>query len=188
MELDTGGAGYRGSSVTDIRKYILKGFLRYHSEVKLKAYSGEDIPVLGQVEVLVLYNQQGQHLTLLVVKRNGRSLFGRNWFSCITLNWDEIHHICNSSVKAVLDRHSIVFQEGLGKLKVYKAKITVDPQATPCFSKARPVPYALKTKVEEELYRLTAEGIIKPRQFANWAAPIVPVLRLFKYVEISHKP
>ena len=74
----------------------------------------------------------------------------------------------------MLDRHLAVFQEGLGKLKNYKAKIILDPQATPRFCKARPVPYALKAKVEEELDRLTAE---EPRQFADWAAPIVPVLK-----------
>ena len=77
----------------------------------------------------------------------------------------------------MLDNHKAVFQEGLGELKGYKAKITLDPQATPRFCKARPVPYALKAKVEEELDRLTAEGIIEPRDFADWAAPIVPVLK-----------
>ena len=90
----------------------------------------------------------------------------------------------NNSLKTVLDRHSAVFQEGLGKLKDYKAKIILDPQATPRFCKARPVPYALKTKVEEELDRLTAEGIIEPRQFADWAAPIVPVLKRDQTVRI----
>ena len=77
----------------------------------------------------------------------------------------------------MLDRHAAVFQEGLGKLKGYKAKITLDQKAIPRFCKARPVPYALKAKVEDELDRLTAEGIIEPRQFADWAAPIVPVLK-----------
>ena len=77
----------------------------------------------------------------------------------------------------MLDYHSAVFQEGLGKLKRHKAKIILDSQATPCFCKARPVPYELKAKVEEELDRLAAEGIIEPRQFADWAAPIVPVLK-----------
>ena len=72
----------------------------------------------------------------------------------------------------MLDRRSAVFQGGLGKLKGYKAKIILDPQATPCFCKARPVPCALKAKDEEELDRLTAEGIIEPRKFADRAAPI----------------
>ena len=39
------------------------------------------------------------------------------------------------------------------------------------------MPYALKAKVEEELDHLTADGIIEPRQFADWAAPIVPALK-----------
>ena len=37
--------------------------------------------------------------------------------------------------------------------------------------------YALKIKVEVELDRLPAEGIIEPRQFSDLAAPIVPVLK-----------
>ena len=127
--------------------------------------------------MLVKYNHQEENLPLLVVKGDGRSLFGRNWFSHISLNWGEIHQVYSSSLKAVLDRQAAVFQEGLGKLKRYKAKITLDPQATPRFCKARPVPYALKAKVEEELDRLTAEGIIEPRQLADWAAPIEPVLK-----------
>ena len=53
---------------------------------KLKSYPGEDIPVLGQMEVMVKYNQQEETLPLLVVKGDVRSLFGRNWFSHITLD------------------------------------------------------------------------------------------------------
>ena len=70
-----------------------------------------------------------------------------------------------------------VFKEGLGKLKGYEAKIHVDPEDTPRFCKARPVPYSLRGKVEEELECLEKEGIIEPVQFAEWAAPVVPVLK-----------
>ena len=55
--------------------------------------------------------------------------------------------------------------------------ILVDPGAKPRFCKARTVPYALREKVEQELDRLTKEGIIEPIQFADWAAPIVPVMK-----------
>ena len=70
-----------------------------------------------------------------------------------------------------------LFQPGLSTLHGYKAKIHVDPAATPKFCKARPIPYVLCGKVETELERLTREGIIEPVQFADWAAPIVPVLK-----------
>ena len=83
-----------------------------------------------------------------------------------------------------------MFKEGLGTLKGHEAKIFVNSGAQPRFCKARPVPYALRNKVEEELERLEKEGIIEPIQFAEWAAPIVPVIKsdhLFVYVEISSK-
>ena len=77
----------------------------------------------------------------------------------------------------VLAHHQAVFKEGLGKLKGYEAKIHVDPEATLHFCKARPVPYSLRGKVKEELEHLEKEGIIEPVQFAEWVAPVVPVLK-----------
>ena len=65
----------------------------------------------------------------------------------------------------------------MGTLKGTTAKIYVDPEATPKFMKARPVPYALKAKVELELDRLQRENIISPVDFSEWAAPIVPVVK-----------
>ena len=47
------------------------------------------------------------------------------------------------------------------------AKIYVDPTAPPKYMTARPVPYALKAKVEQELDRLQSEGIISPVEFAE---------------------
>lgn len=76
-----------------------------------------------------------------------------------------------------LKRHSTVFNAELGTLKGYEVKLQVDPTATLRFYKARSVPYSLKDMIKKELDRLENEGIIKPVQFADWAAPIVPVLK-----------
>ena len=67
-----------------------------------------------------------------------------------------------------------MFEEGLGKLEGYPAKLHVDKDAKPIFCKAQPVPYAMR---EKELDRLVEEGTLKSVQYADWAAPIVPVLK-----------
>ena len=65
----------------------------------------------------------------------------------------------------------------MGTVKGLKAKIHVDPKATPLYHKARSVPLVLREKIETELDRLQAQGIIEPVQFSEWAAPTVPVIK-----------
>ena len=49
------------------------------------------------------------------------------------------------------------------------------PGAKPKFCKARPVPFALKAAIKEELDRLESEGILEKISYSEWAAPVVPV-------------
>ena len=70
-----------------------------------------------------------------------------------------------------------MFSDTLGLLQGTTAKLHVHPEATPKFFRARPVPYRLKDKVEKELNCLQMLGIISPVQHADWAAPIVPILK-----------
>ena len=113
----------------------------------------------------------------------GPSLLGRDWLSKLTLNWRElsfVHRSPSSPVQTlanVLDQHADVFAEGLGTARGITAKIHVDPQAPPRFCKARPIPYALRDKVTRELERLEKASIIEPVEFADWAAPVVPVMK-----------
>ena len=68
-------------------------------------------------------------------------------------------------------------RDDIGTINGVKGHLQVNPEAEPIFCKARNVPYALREKVEEELSRLEQDGIIEPVEFADWAAPIVPVLK-----------
>ena len=101
-------------------------------------------------------------------------IVGRDWLSQIQLNWREIHHVHSASLQSVLARYPSVFKEGLGTLKGFQAKIHVDPHAKPEF---HPVPYALRDKVDQELQRLQRDGTIEPVDIAEWAEPIVVVLK-----------
>ncbi|XP_061567238.1 uncharacterized protein K02A2.6-like [Cololabis saira] len=47
----------------------------------------------------------------------------------------------------------------------------------PQFFKPRTVPYAMRAKVEAEIERLVQQKIMQPVKYAEWAAPIVPVLK-----------
>ena len=152
------------------------------SHVNLETYTGEQLSILGVIEVTALYEgQQHPHLNLLVVKGSGPSLLGRDWLRKIRLNWKELHlhHLPQGAVSldSILQKHSKLFAKELGLVKKTKAKIHIDPQSKPQFYKARPIPYALRDKVNEELQRLEQAGIIEPVEFSEWAAPIVPVLK-----------
>lgn len=103
----------------------------------------------------------------------------QNWLEKIQLNWPSINsiHHKHSSVEDLLKKHSQLFRSELGTLKGMEAKIFVPPDSQPQFYKPRPLPYALKDKVEQELDKLVEAGIITPVQFSDWAAPTVPVVK-----------
>ena len=175
MEVDT-GASLSLISWNTYQKLKKKTRMR-PSMTNLRTYSGERVKVLGILDVEVEYKKQKQALTLLVVEGNGPSLLGRNWLTKIRLDWNSIYHMTSREVEATAARHPRLFEEGLGKLEGYQAKLHVDKDAKPIFCKARPVPYAMREKVEKELDRLVEEGTLKSVQYADWAAPIVPVLK-----------
>ena len=75
----------------------------------------------------------------------------------------------------MLDKYSDVFENKLGIFTSAKAKLTLKDDSQARFLKARPMPYALKPKVEEELRRLQNEGILTKVEWSEWDTPIVPV-------------
>ena len=107
----------------------------------------------------------------------GPSLFGRDWLTKIRLDWGAINTVKCRTLTSVLESYRSVFEPGLGTLQGYKAKIHMDPGAQPKYCKAWSVPYAMRGKVKEELKHLVTEGIIEPVHFADWVAPIVPVVK-----------
>ena len=102
---------------------------------------------------------------------------GSNWLKHIRLDWQGIHRLSQASLKVLLQKHDAVFQEGLGTLQGHELAIVVDPQAAPCFSKARPASYAMWPKVEVELKWLVEEDTLEPVQFSEWASPIVAAVK-----------
>ena len=104
----------------------------------------------------------------------GPSLLSRNWLVELRIDWRGTYKVEKTdALTAVLDKHKAVFRDELGTITCAKASLCIDPQVPPEFCHPRPVPFSLRQKVEEELERLEKEGIICPRDFAEWAALIV---------------
>ena len=60
------------------------------SNILLKMYTGEQMRVQGEMDVVVQYENQQQPLVLLVVSGDGPNLFGKNWLHYIQLNWRQL--------------------------------------------------------------------------------------------------
>ena len=69
------------------------------------------------------------------------------------------------------------FSGKLGKLRDVKAHIPIIDNAEHKYHKARPVPYALRKRVEDELESLEEQGVWRKVRYAKTAAPIVVVLK-----------
>ena len=118
--------------------------------------------------VTVGYQDQEEQLSLLVVEGNGPSLLGRDWLRRIRLSWKELLHLQSSppvTLADVLNQHADVFRDELGTVKGSTARIHVDPEVQPWFCRPRPVPYALRNKVEVELECLEREGVMNRCSF-----------------------
>ena len=77
-----------------------------------------------------------------------------------------------------------MFQDGLRTFTGPKSKIHVDADTKPKYCRAKPVPYSLRETLVQELERLQKEGTMEPVQFAEWAAPIVPIVKKDKSIRI----
>ncbi|CAL9705831.1 unnamed protein product [Knipowitschia caucasica] len=81
------------------------------------------------------------------------------------------------TLQNVLKQNEEVFKEELGTWRGPPAKIYIKENVAPKFFKPRPVPYAMRKKVETELRDSPSRGVIEPVKFSEWATPILPVLK-----------
>ena len=106
------------------------------------------------------------------------SLIGRDWLAHLRLDWASIRHIAtseaSSEVQKLTEKYSQVFQAGPGIMKQLRAHLTLKPEAKPKYFCPRPVPYAIKERVGQELNRLEETGVLRKVKHSEWAAPIVP--------------
>ncbi|XP_045451587.1 uncharacterized protein K02A2.6-like [Melitaea cinxia] len=184
MEIDTGSLVSCISKNT-YGKYFKSRYLE-KSNMLFKFYDGSTIRPLGVIKPLVKYKNISKIVELFVIEGGTTSLLGRQWLSEFYIKIPLYKHIenmnvingennLNHSINVLLDRFKELFSEGLGRFTGGKAQLRVREGATPVFCRARPVPYALRERVEAELAGMLRAGVIEPVDSADWATPLVPV-------------
>ena len=148
------------------------------SSVKLHTYTGEFILALGEITVNMAYKSQQERFSVVLVKGVGPSLLGRDWLQKFWVDWKEVCNMTTSlSLEEVRLKHTELFKDELGTAVKHKVDIQVPPEAMPVFHNPRPVPYALREKVDQELLSLEELGVIEAIKSSDWVAPIVPVVK-----------
>ena len=157
------------------------------SDVYLRTYTGERIEVKGQITVEAKYGGSTQRLDILVVGGKGPSLMGRDWLHKLKPNLS-VYYMGRKgslSLQGLMDGHRDLFKDELGLIKGVTVKIHVDSSKPPRFFKPRPVPYALRGRVEQELERLQRGGIIEPVQFSDLLSSLAGA-RVFTKLDLAH--
>ena len=123
---------YTGAGVSiapeSVLKYLLPSVELKKTNVVLKAYTGQPIPVKGSIAVNVDYGQQHyKNVKLLVVRGSGPSLMGQDWLKVIQLNWLTIGRMSmfDGHVAALQDKYQEVFLDTLGMITPFQAKLSV---------------------------------------------------------------
>ncbi|KFD49780.1 hypothetical protein M513_09375 [Trichuris suis] len=176
MEVDSGSACslinervFRQLNLTSARQ-------TYPAKV-LRTWSKEQLDVRSQVEVEVQYNGCKCRLPLVVVNGAGGSLLGRDWFEPLGISVLGIHQVQAAQAESLLSRYAAVFSEDINAYKGPPVSIELEQGVPPKFLKCRPVPFAIRAKLDDALDNLVNQGILKPVRHSKWATPIVPVLK-----------
>ncbi|KAK9729701.1 hypothetical protein QE152_g15798 [Popillia japonica] len=86
------------------------------------------------------------------------------------------HISTNTQLESILQKYSAVFEKDMGKITGLQASLKLKKDTRPFFIKARKVPYALLTKVENELDHLEKEGVLE-KVNRRLTTPIVPIVK-----------
>lgn len=158
------------------------------SNMSLRTLTNEDIMVQGTIKVKVRPEKGQKVIKLpLVVVGDDRScypsLLGRDWLAHIKLDWNRLFKVNKVHERLVSNDDSIedtvakydVFNNELGCIKGVQVKLEIEEDAEQKFFKPRPIPFALKDKVADELNRMVKNGVLEKIEYNDWSTPIVPV-------------
>ncbi|XP_046968007.1 uncharacterized protein K02A2.6-like [Vanessa cardui] len=180
MEFDT-GAALSSISLNDYKKLQINRKI-FKTDIKLKTYTGEIIKPIGVAYVRCYYDNQRFYGKLYIINKNVDPIFGRSWMKELQVDIANLHSIdcTDQSLKLdqLLEEYSTsVFRSDIGKIPNFQAHLNLKTNVQPICIKPRRVPYALKSKIDNEIERLCEQGIITKIDHSEWGTPIVPIVK-----------
>uniref|UniRef100_A0A3B3RQE8 ribonuclease H n=1 Tax=Paramormyrops kingsleyae TaxID=1676925 RepID=A0A3B3RQE8_9TELE len=176
MEVDSGAACSLISEHTYRSLWPSKPPEMHADSGVLKQWSKATLDVKGRIFVEVLFKGTRNTLPLFIIGGQGTCLLGQDWFEALGISVEGVHRVQFQTMENILTEYAEVFQD-IGVCRMPPISIDIDSMVTPRFFKARPVPFALRPQLDEELDKLVAQGIFEPVRHARWATPIVAVAK-----------
>ena len=156
------------------------------NKVVLADYVGKLIKPLGKVSLPVYLQGKRYVISMLIVDKGGPPLLGRQGIQALNLSFSNLYFKDQKKeglievpddIREILNKYHNVFKSDMGAYNKGKVSLKIIPGSKPVFLKYRPLPLALKYKVEAEIDRLVSLGILIPVDSSLWATPIVPILK-----------
>jgi len=174
-----------GAAVTIVSKYFLKRWFPdaqiKKSDLQLFTFCKTTITVIGYVEIQVCYKGITRLLNMYITAMDREPLMGREWIRQLGVQLTDTVFTLSSSTENELHKILREYENGLDpsctKIKQLQARLTLKENAKPIFLKARKVPFKIIPLVEREIDRLVKDGILQETSAAEWATPVVPVLK-----------
>lgn len=162
---------------------------------QLRVVTGESVNIVGQITVSVKYEKKVFVLPLVVLNSKPRFTppLGRNWLNIFHPHWktvvdtnvifeesnmNSVHKMTNVNelIADVKTKFPGVFlNEPNSTIRHFKADIKLKDNAKSLFHRAYSMPYALQSKVEEEVSKMVESGVLTKVTHSAWASPIVVV-------------
>ena len=182
MEIDS-GSPVTIISENNLHRFKINAKLR-HTNTRFRTYTGQIFQPLGIAMVNVQLNDFKARLPLYVVQNEANTIMGRSWMRALGLDIVSIKNISGNNESLalkfkndILAEFSDVFSKVIGCIPDVKISLKLRENATPVFTKHRPVPTALLDKLNKELDFLESQNIITKTSFSDWGSPIVTVVK-----------
>lgn len=177
-ELDSGAS--RSAMSEKLWNKLFKSIPLTAPSVSLYVWHGDKLNTLGSHIFKCCYKNKVADLEIFVVQNGGPTVLGRDFMRLFNLGFTELNHVSDKalSVTALVKKFPNVFSKGLGTFTKGTVRLQLkDDNVQPKFVRARPLPFSMRSKVEDELDRLVKLNVLVPVDFSDWATPIVPVLK-----------